>query len=175
MPDKTVEKSVEQLRQEAILVAFPGLSQKLDEKPIDCSVKEMVQLKVSVDEAGQPWPDESDKVDLDALIQTYKDQCGMEGAKRLLKQGVISPEDLADDGKGSYDGTVIPETAQARANAAVAAKGSLDAIKEAYGIPLDVELTQDQYDSLVKAYVEKNIEKFVKPTAEPVGAEGGDK
>lgn len=164
-----VEKTAEQLRKEAILAAFPGLFGCLLEVPIDCSKKEMVQLKVIVDEDGQPWPDESDTVDLDALIQTYKDQCGMEGAKRLLKQGLISAEDLADDGKGSYDGSQIPESAQDRANAAVAANKQLDAVKAKYGIQPGQELTDEQADALIKAYIEKNLDKFVKPADTPKG------
>lgn len=177
MPETVkVEKTAEQIREEAVLVAFPGLAKRVKIKPIKCDVKEMVQLKVSVGEDGKAYPDEGDVVDLDALIQTYKDQCGMEGAKRMLKQGLITPEELADDGKSSYDGSVIPETAQDRANAAVAAQKNLDSVKAMFGIEPGQDLTDEQVDALIKSYIEKNLDKFVAKSATepPKDAPKGD-
>lgn len=142
---------------------------------VACDRKYMAKLGVKIDEeTGRAVPDESNLVDLDALIQTYRGQCGMELAKHLIKLGQAAQEDFADDGNHGFDATIVPESAQERSNAAIAAKANLDAIKQAYGIPLDVELTQDQYDSLVKAFVEKHLEQFVKPTAEAVKTEGGN-
>lgn len=154
-------------------IELPREIQPREIPAVKCDEKMMVNLGVKVQEDGTVVPDESNLVDLDAMIQTYKDQCGMELAKRLIKLGQAAPEDFADDGKGSFDDSAIPPTSQARANAAVAAKAQLDAIKDVYGIPKDVELTDAQYDALVKDFVEKNIDKFVaKATEKPT--EGGN-
>lgn len=134
-------------------------------KATKCDEKMMVDLKVKKTEEGNIIPDESNLIDLDALIQTYKDQCGMEAAKRLLKTGQAQPEDFADDGKSGFDCTVIPESAQERANAAVAAKAQADAVKEKFGIPTDQDLTQEQFENLIKSYISANPDKFVKPAA----------
>lgn len=143
----------------------PGFP-KVDIQPIDCSAHFMVNLKVKVNEDHTVSPDESDLVDLDAMTQTYKDQCGMEAAKRLLKLGQAQPSDFADDGKGSYDASIIPETAQARANAAVAAGVQLDAVKAKYGIDPTAKLTEDQVNAIIKDYIQANADKFIQQTAQ---------
>lgn len=53
--------------------------------------KMMINLGVKKLEDGTVVPDESNLVDLDAMVQTYKDQCGMEAAKRLLQTGEKTP------------------------------------------------------------------------------------
>lgn len=125
----------------------------------------MANLKVKVNEDGTVSPDESDLVNLDELIQTYKDQCGMELAKRLIKLGQIDPASLADDGKHSYDGSKVPDGAQAIANAAIAAGKNVDAAKSALGIP-EGNLTDEQLDALIKGYIEKHLDKFVQAKVE---------
>lgn len=140
--------------------------------PTKADQKFMVDLKVKVQEDGKVVPDESNLVDLDSLIQTYKDQCGMEAAKRMIKLGQASPEDFADDGKGSYDGTNIPETAQGRANAAVIAQKQADAVKAKYGIDPGQDLTQEQFENIIKNYIAANPDKFVAPVAK--AQEGGN-
>lgn len=154
----------------------PGFP-KVDIQPIDCSAHFMVNLKVKVNEDHTVSPDESDLVDLDAMTQTYKDQCGMEAAKRLLKLGQAQPSDFADDGKGNYDASVIPETPQARANAAVVAGVQLDAVKAKYGIDPNAKLTEDQVNAIIKEYIQQNAAQFVKPSAEQTQSQtqGGDK
>lgn len=139
-------------------------------KATKCDERMMVDLKVKKDKDGNVTPDESNLVDLDALIQTYKDQCGMELAKKMLNLGQATPEDFADDGKGSYDSSMIPETPQDRANAAVAAKAQADAVKQKFGIPIDQDLTQEQFENLIKSYISANPEKFIKPAeTKPAG------
>lgn len=150
----------------------PGFP-KVDIQPIDCSDHFMADLKVKVNEDHTVSPDESNLVDLDAMTQTYKDQCGMEAAKRLLKLGQAQPSDFADDGKGNYDGSIIPETAQERANAAVAAGLQLDAIKAKYGIDPNAKLTEDQVNAIIKEYIQQNAAQFVQQPTEQI--QGGDK
>lgn len=131
--------------------------------------KMMINLGVKKLEDGTVVPDESNLVDLDAMVQTYKDQCGMEAAKRLLQTGEKTPADFKDPGI-QYDDTVIPQSAQDRANAAVAAKEQADAVKAKYGIEPGQEMTQEQFENVVKSYIAANPDKFVMPkqtTEEP--------
>lgn len=138
-------------------------------QPVKANDPYMANLKVKVNEDGTVSPDECDLVNLDEVSQTYRDQCGMEMAKRLIKLGQIDPQSLADDGKHSYDGTKVPEGRQAIDNAAIASGKQVDAAKAALGIP-DGELTQDQLDAIVKGYIEKHLDQFVKTTP----SEGGN-
>lgn len=149
----------------------PGFP-KVDCQPIDCTEHLMVDLKVKVNEDHTVSPDDSNVVDLDALTQTYRDQCGMEAAKRLLKSGQAQPSDFADDGKSNYDGTIVPETAQERANAAVAAGVKVDAVKAKYGIDPNAKMSDEQFDALIKDYISKNLDKFVAQA--PKSTEGGN-
>lgn len=75
----------------------PPEPDKLDERYL-------VQLKPVLDpKTGNTSVDESDKLDLVELIQSYKDQCGMEFMLKQVKLGVVGIESLADDGKHSGD------------------------------------------------------------------------
>lgn len=164
MPEEVKEQvAKEEVKQDLTLTLHtPGFPTVIV-KATKCDERMMVDLKVKKDEDGNVIPDESNLVDLDALIQTYKDQCGMELAKKMLKLGQATPEDFVDDGKGNYDSSAIPETPQARANAAVAAKAQADAVKQKFGIPTDQDLTQEQFENLIKSYISANPDKFIKP------------
>jgi len=120
--------------------------------------KLMVQLGVKKDDDGNVIPDQSNLIDLDALIQTYKDQCGMELAKRLIRIGQATPDDFRDTGKGNYDGTNIPINATDRANAAVLAKNNADAMASELGVTQD--MTEDQLTAIIQQYIQNNPDKF---------------
>lgn len=61
-------------------------------------------LKVSFDkETGSTVPDESERVELQPLIESYKDQCGMEYVQKLIRTGYATPDKFADDGKHGGD------------------------------------------------------------------------
>lgn len=124
----------------------------------------MANLGVKVNEDGTVEPDESNLVNLDELIQTYKDQCGMNMALRLIKLGQLDPASLADDGKHGGDMSKMPTTPQEIANAAIMAKLNVDAIRAELGLPADVEIPQESLDRFVSAYIQANLDKFVKPT-----------
>lgn len=124
----------------------------------------MANLGVKVNEDGSVVPDESNLVNLDELIQTYKDQCGMELALRLIKLGQIDPQSLADDGNHGFDARTVPDTPQGIANAAIVSKLNVDAIRKELGIPEGVDIPQDALDKFVSAYIQANLDKFVKPT-----------
>lgn len=133
-------------------------------KPQKLSENYIIDLKVNFDpKTGKAIPDESDKKDLVALIQTYKDQCGVEAMKRLIKTGQAQPEDFSDDGKSGMDTTIVPDTAQGRANLAAAAAQQTDQIKQNLNLPDDANnMTDEQLTALIKGYIEKNPDKFIK-------------
>lgn len=43
------------------------------------------------------------ELDLVELIQSYKDSCGLEYCQKLIKQGLVSEDAFADDGRHSVD------------------------------------------------------------------------
>lgn len=78
----------------------PPEPSKLDERFL-------VQPKPVLDPAtGETHIDCSDKLDLVELIQSYKDQCGIEFMLKQMKLGVVTPESLADDGQHSGDASM---------------------------------------------------------------------
>lgn len=73
--------------------------------------KYLVQLKVKpdLDHPGETIVDTSDKLDLQKLINSYKDDCGFEYMMRQIKSGQATLADFCDDGKHGADVTGIPE------------------------------------------------------------------
>lgn len=131
---------------------------------LDLDVKYMSKLGVTFDPAtGSTKPDTSEQVDLDALIQTYKGQCGMELAKRLIKQGV-DPATFADDGKHSGDVTHPSlQSAQDIANAAIQAGISVEEIAKAFGIPANgAQLDDETLGTLVSKYIAEHYPNIIK-------------
>lgn len=124
----------------------------------------MANLKVKFDPAtGSTIPDESDLVDLDKLIQTYKDQCGMELARKLIKQGIATDGDFADDGKHSGNVPAYLETAQGRANAAVLAKNQADALAATLGV--SSTMTEEQLTAIISKTIAEKFPQMIKQEA----------
>lgn len=148
------------------------MEQKLDfngvpireRKPQNLDARYLIQLKVTFNpETGETEPDESDTIDLVAMIQTYKDQCGMEGALRMLKTGQVTAEALADDGKHGIDATKLPANAQEVANALLRSTEFKDQFAEKFGIPKGAEnLTDDQLSNLIGKKVEEILGNYIK-------------
>lgn len=139
-----------------------------------CNDRFMVNLKVVVNpETGHTHPDESDKVDLVALIQTYKDQCGMELAKRLIKQGV-DPAVFADDGKHSGDVTdPTLQSPQAIANAALGNAEAVAQIKKALGLPDNANaLSEEQLSTLVSKVIAEKYPNLIQPASSEAQTKG---
>lgn len=127
-----------------------------------------VQLGVKFDpKTGSTTPDESNKISLVKLIQTYKDQCGMEFVQKQLRLGLLKPEDLADDGKHSGDGT-LPIDVNDAYRAALNAGKEKQELAKALGIDLPENVTPDQ----IKAALEKIYAKV--ETAKPAEEVNGD-
>lgn len=128
----------------------------------------LIQLKVKFNpETGDTEPDESDVVDLVELIQTYKDQCGVEAAIRLIKNGQATAEQFMDDGKHSADVTKTPATAQEIANALLQSEQFKNEFAEKFGIPQNAEkLTDEQLGNLISSKVEEVLGRYIKKQQE---------
>lgn len=141
---------------------------------VDCHVDYMVKLNVIFHpETGTTEPDESEMVNLTEVIQTYKGQCGMELARKLIAQGV-DPATFADDGQHSGDATSPTlQSAQAIANAAIQQQVTVEQIRQALGLPTNAETLDD---STLSTLVEKIIkEKYPNIIQQPnaSGEDGG--
>jgi hypothetical protein len=148
----------------------PGFPNRRCE-PVKCDDPYMIELKVKFDpKTGSTTPDESNKVNLVEIIQTYRDQCGMELAKKMIKLGQADPAQFRDDGNHSYDASVIPETTQQRANAAIVAEKRVEALATEMGIP-NSKISDDQLTYLIQQYISAHQDKFVKPAETPKEAQ----
>lgn len=135
----------------SLLCSSGRVPSKLDDKL-------MVQLGVKKLDDGSVVPDQSQTIDLDALIQTYKDQCGMELAKRLIATGQATEVDFRDDCKHSGDIRELPVSAQSRANAAVTAAANTAAMADELGVRADMD--EEQLTAIIQQYIQKNPDKF---------------
>lgn len=130
-------------------------------RPVDARNPFLVDLKVKFDpKTGATIPDESNKINLDELIQTYKDQCGMEMAQKMLRQGLAQKGDFADDGKHSADIPAELDTAQSRANLAVKCKGQADALAEALGV--NATMSEEQLTAIIAKTIQEKYPGLIK-------------
>lgn len=65
--------------------------------------------KVKEDEPGVAYPDFSDKVDVQKIVDSYKECTGLEYALRQINSGRLLPSQLADKGTGSVDISEMPD------------------------------------------------------------------
>ena len=115
-------------------------------KAVDCSRKTIKQYGLELDkETGSTFVVEKDPLDLDAQVQTYKDQCGMELAQLQLKRGLASPEDFAAKPGDYGDTSMLPD------NLNDAYRASLDAKKA------KVDLSQFKTDADIQNYVKAQV------------------
>lgn len=123
----------------------------------------MVQLKVKFNaETGSTEPDESDTIDLVEMTQTYKDQCGVEAAIRLIKTGQATPSQFADDGKHSLDLMGVPDNAADLVAACMRSEEAVKILRDKFGIPENAaNLTDDQLSSLIGKKVEEVLGNYI--------------
>lgn len=141
-----------------------GVLQREPAAPVKCDVAEFVQLGLKFDpETGSTSPDESNVINLVELTQTYRDQCGMELARRLLSNGMATPGQFADDGKHSGDATLPGlESAQAAANAAIAAERNVAAMLGQLGLDKNaLTLTEEQLSSLISKTIAEKFPQLI--------------
>lgn len=114
--------------------------------PSDCSKKDLAQFGLELDkETGSTFVVQKDPLDLDALVQSYKDQCGMELAQLQIKRGLASPNDFAAVPGDYGDTSNLPDNLNDAYQASMAAQAS------------GIDLGQFKSEADIKAYVEKMV------------------
>lgn len=110
--------------------------------------KEIAQFGLELDQkTGSTFVVSKDPLDLDALIQSYKDQCGMEMAQLMLKRGLASPDDFAAKPGDYGDTSTLPDNLNDAYQAAQAAQRKAG----------DLNLSQFKSDKDIQDYVNKVI------------------
>lgn len=146
-----------------------GVLQREPAAPVKCDSTDMIQLGVKFDPAtGATVPDESNIINVVELTQSYRDQCGLELAQRLLKNGLASPEQFADDGEHSFDSTLPGlESAQAAANAAIAAEKNVQAMLDQLGMDKNVlTLTEEQLTAVISKTISEKFPHLIQQKQE---------
>lgn len=112
------------------------------------SEKTIKQYGLELDkETGSTYVVEKDPLDLHALIQSYKDQCGMTLAQNLMKRGLATQDDFAAKPGDYGDTSTLPD------NINDAYQANLKA-EQAAG---SVDLSQFKTDADIKNYVDKLV------------------
>lgn len=121
-----------------------------------------------IPDSGNTRPVIKETIDMPELINSYKDQCGMEYMLRLVQSGQISMASLRDDGTGSGDFTG-PDNINDAYRAAQAAKVQGDQVAKALGI----ENYMDEKD--LDALVAKKVAELMEAQKASASAEGETK
>lgn len=90
---------------------------------------------------------QKDPLDLDAEIQSHKDECGMVQAELLLKRGLARPEDFAAKPGDYGDTSKMPDNINDAYQLAQEVKGSAK-----------IDLKQFKTDADIQAYVDAQIQ-----------------
>lgn len=129
-------------------------------KPTDCSKKELAQFGLELDkETGSTFVVEKDPLDLDALVQTFKEQCGMELAQLQIKRGLASPDDFAAQPGDYGDTSTLPD------NINDAYRASLEAQESG------INLSQFKSDADIEAYVKAQVKAQLEAQAKAQAAQ----
>ena len=153
MPDvKKAQKEAEEVKE----VSYTPFGTPIREEVAqDCSQKEIAQFGLELDkETGSTHVVLKDPLDLDALIQTYKDQCGMELAQLQIRRGLATPDDFAAQPGDYGDTSTLPD------NINDAYRASLEAKKS--GINLEQFKTDADIEAYVKAQVKAQLQAQAK-------------
>ena len=129
---------------------------------------QLIHAKLEFDpETGSTVTNEDDKENVYALIQTYADQCGMAYIQKMIANGMLNPEKVADDGKHGGDVT-LPIDANEAYRASLANDASIAKLESALGIKLGDDTTPEQIrDALAKIYqAQQSVNEEVKKEAE---------
>ena len=116
--------------------------------PVVLDDNALIEVKTEFDPAtGSTKPVES-ALDFQKLIESYKDQCGVEYMIKQVKLGAVQLSALADDGQHSADVSGVPETAADAYQAGLAASAELDGFAKALGVNLS-GLSQKDAEALI--------------------------
>lgn len=112
----------------------------------------IIKTKLDFDPAtGKTTVNQEEKIELYPLIQSYKDQCGMEYVQKLIRTGYATADKFADDGK--HGGEVPASTDINDAyRASMAAKSSSDKLSAALGLDLSTATPEQIQAKLAEIY-----------------------
>lgn len=99
-------------------------------------------------------------LDLVEMTQSYKNECGIEAMKLLLKSGQASPEDFADDGTGSADSTQFPTNLNDAYQASLETRKAASKSVASLGGSLESAIASGNLDEYVKGLVNEQIKKM---------------
>lgn len=124
-------------------------------KGVNCNVRTVPQFGLVLDkETGSTHLEPKDPLDLHALIQTFRDQCGMTAAQNLIKRGLAEPKDFAAVPGDYGDTSALPDNLNDSYQASLAAQ------KAAQASGVDLGLFKSEAD--IKAYVDKMVSEKLK-------------
>lgn len=124
----------------------------------------LIKLKLDFDpKTGDTKPNEDETIDLVELIQSYRDQCGMEYVQKLLRTGYATPDKFADDGKHGGDASLPIDANDAYR---LAGQGAVAESKLAKALGIDLEnATEEQIGArLAEIYAAMNKQEEPKAT-----------
>lgn len=125
---------------------------------MDCTKHLMPKVSLKVDkEALKTVPVEDDFVDLDELILSYKDSCGMAAIQKLLAKGLASPGDFADDGLHGVDLTGVADNLNDAYQKQQLLGEKLAEIEAQLGLDSGT-LTADNYSDQIKAAIQAKLD-----------------
>lgn len=117
---------------------------------------------------GSTTPNYKDTVDLEELVQTYRDQCGMDAALRLLKTGQATQADFADDGNHSGETNEDLENIQMVSNAAILASKGTASLADQLDLPEGAEkMTEEQLATLIAKTIQEKYPNMIKKEDKP--------
>lgn len=124
----------------------------------------LIKLGVKVDqETMRTVPDESDKVNLVQLIQSYKDSVGVDAILRGIESGQIDPASIADDGSMSGDIADLPDNLNDAYQRNLAKDAAIQEIAAGLGIDPST-INADNYSQVVTEAIAARIKAAQEPT-----------
>lgn len=128
----------------------------------------LIHAKLEFDpETGSTTTNEDDKESVYSLIQTYAGQCGMAYIQKMIANGMLNSEKVADDTKHGGDAT-LPIDANDAYRASLANDVQIAKLEQALGIKLGDDTTPEQIrEALAKIYqAQQPVSEEVKKEAE---------
>lgn len=124
-------------------------------KGVKCNVRTIPQFGLVLDkETGTTHLEAKDPLDLHALIQTFRDQCGMTAAQNLIKRGLADSQDFAAQPGDYGDTSTLPDNLNDAYQASLAGKKAAKAS--------GVDLGKLRTEADIKAYVDKMVSEKLK-------------
>lgn len=132
-----------------------------------CDDVYLIKLGVKVDqETMRTVPDESDKVNLVELIQSYKDSVGIDAVLRGIQSGQIDPAMIADNGNMSGDIADLPDNLNEAYQRNLAKDAAIQEIAAGLGID-PTTINAENYSQVVTEAIAARIKAAQEQTPAP--------